>query len=178
VGLLLPHTPFSIYLGAEVNRESRREADKRKTRLVELAQGVYVERDVLGIVQRIMDRWPNLTVKYLDPDQASDITDTPYRIVELSPDGFERVVFGCWTLDETVIQKLEASDTHSIDIMAAVDKANAKVRADQAKAWEDRKAVENELVTSVLNSPKDTYKATHPVTGKELEFRSIPKSED
>lgn len=148
----------------------RNREERRKQRLVELAQGVYVEQDVLGIVRRIMERWPNLSVKYLDPNSAPDITDTPYRIVETGPDGFERVVFGCWTLDETVIQRLEAGDTWKVDVLAELELKNKRAKEAEEKKRREEVAAQNEMIVDVLKSPKDTYSAVDPVTGKKHVF--------
>jgi hypothetical protein len=126
-------------------------------RLVELAAGVYVESDVLDIVQRIRDYDPNIRVKYLDPDRGGDLGDPPYKIMELCPDGHERLIFGVWSLDERVMVRLFAADTQRHDILARLDGVNGVARADEARRYEQEREEMIEKAVAVLRSPKDTY---------------------
>lgn len=129
-----------------------------QARLVELAAGVYVEEDTLRIVERIQDYDPNLVVKYLDPDRGGELGDPPYRIMERCPDGFERLVFGVWVLDESVIQRIFAADTQRHDIMARLESHNAKTKADQLRRYkEDVLGEAQEMVKAVIRSNKETY---------------------
>lgn len=126
-------------------------------RLVELAVGVYVESDVLDIVQRIREYDPNLRIKYLDPDRGGELDDPPYKIMELCPDGHERLVFGVWSLDERVMARLFAADTQRHDILARLDGVNGVARANQTRRYEEEREEMIEKAVAVLRSPKDTY---------------------
>ena len=132
-------------------------------RLVELAAGVYVENDTLRIVQAIQEYDPNLRVKYLDPDRGGELGDPPYKIFELCPDGHERLVFGVWSLDDRVLERLWAADTQRHDIPARLAQHNAKVRQDSARRFREEQLGEaHEMVVAVVRSPKDTYRIPTP----------------
>jgi len=147
-------------------------------RLVDLGGGVLVEQDVLNVVEKIRAYDPNLEVQFLDPGRFSDITDAPYRVMELCADGAWRVVMTIWELDERVLERLAALDTQKNDILAGLDKANNAAKERRNARFREEIASVSEMAAAVLRSPKDTYKATNPVTGQEHEFRSIPQSDD
>ena len=108
---------------------------------------------VFGIVTEIRDRWPDLRVVYLDPDQAPDLTDTPYKIL----DNQDRIVLGVWKMDQRVIEQLSLRDKSAAELLALFDKEEAKA----AKVREDaRTEVREEVkdkVKHVFSSPKGTY---------------------
>ena len=125
-------------------------------RLVELAEGTYVEEDVLGIVKKIQDYDDNLRVKFLDPNKA-DFRDAPYGIFEVCPDGHERLAFSVWELDERVLERLYAADKCRFNIQAQIDHTNAIARREEYRRYEERKLEDQDLVVSYLNSPKGRF---------------------
>lgn len=139
-------------------------------RLVELAAGVYVEQDVLHIVERVLEYDPNLRVKYLDPDRGGELGDPPYKIFERCPDGHERLVFGVWSLDERVLERLEAADTQRNNILLRLDGTNATARQDNARRFQEQRDSALEIVRSVIRSPKDTYTMPGDVEGTKVVF--------
>jgi len=145
-------------------------------RLVELGEGVTVEEDVLGIVQRIRDYDPNLVVQYCDPMRA-EFQDAPFRILELCPDGMRRPVMDVWTLDERVLERLHQLDSHSHNVLEDLDRINRKASEQGKRRFREEVNAVSEMVYGVLNSPKDTYRATNPVTGEKHTFRSLPHSD-
>ena len=153
----------------------RKTEEYGKKRLIELSNGIIVEEDVLGIVKRIQQYDPNLTIQYCDPDK-SEVYDAPYRIMEQCPDGIQRMVMEVWELDERVIQRLFASDTQRHNVLEGVDNRNAMVMAGIRQRYRDENAALSELVRDILNTPKDTYKATNPVTGEKHTFRATKQS--
>lgn len=146
-------------------------------KLVQLAEGVLVEEDVLGIVDRIKHYDPNLIVQYCDPVKA-EFSDAPYRIMEMCPDGFLRLVFEVWELDARVIDRIAAADSQRHNILADLDIGNQKVKEGEQRRYKDEVDALSEMVRDVLRSPKDTYTATNPVTEEDHEFRSLKKSND
>jgi hypothetical protein len=92
-------------------------------RLIEMADGSYVEEDVLNVVEKVRAYDPNLRVKYVDPALA-DPEDPPYKILELCPDGIERVVFGVWVLNELVLERLYAADNARRNVLFDVQGKN------------------------------------------------------
>lgn len=142
-------------------------------RMVEMAGGVLVEEDVLGIVSKIRARWPTLVVQFCDPNRA-DFQDAPFRILEECPDGLRRPVMDVWQLDDRVIERLYAADTHKHNVLADLDAANLKATQQGHRRFREETAALSEMVAGILRSPKDTYTATNPLTGKEHTFRSLP----
>jgi hypothetical protein len=130
--------------------------DEVSDRLVRIADGVYVEQDVLNIVEKIQQYDPNLKVKYCDPDRA-EFGDEPYRIVEICPDGMERVVFGTWTLDERVMDRLYAADNLKTDVLANIDRNNRLVELEMERRYTDKKLEANDIMTHYFNSRKGRW---------------------
>lgn len=151
-------------------------SDDVQKRLVELAGGVLVEEDVLGIVERIRQYDSNLTVQYCDPNKV-EFSDAPYRIMETCPDGFRRVVMEVWKLDARVLERLYAADTHINNVLSDLDKANQKAKGQDQRRYRDEVAAISDMVKGVLKSPKDTYTATNPVTEEKHKFRSLKQSD-
>lgn len=152
------------------------EKDYVKKRLFEMADGTLVEEDVLGIVERIQSYDPNLTVQYLDPDK-SDFASAPYRVMEKCPDGNLRMVFECWELDERVLERLFRADTQKASVLEGIDNTNHLARKRIRQRYRDEQEALSDMVDGILNSHKDTYTATNPVTGQKHTFRSIPQSQ-
>lgn len=145
-------------------------------RMVDLGNGMQIESDVLSIVSKIQDYDPNLIVQFVDPTQ-SDIWDAPYQIMELCPDGLRRPVMQIWELDDRVLERLYACDKSRHDLMADLNKKNAKAKSVMDRRYKEEVAAVSEMVQGVLRSPKDTYTATNPVTGQKHTFRSLPHSD-
>lgn len=146
-------------------------------RLVEIAEGVAVEDDVLGIIHKIRRRWPSLVVQYVDVSRA-EFSDAPFKIVEECPDGLRRPVMDVLELDERVIERLEAADTHRHNVLADLDAINKKATERGHRRFREERAALSEMVHGVLRSSKDTYTATNPVTGEDHTFRSIKHDDD
>jgi hypothetical protein len=121
-----------------------------KKRLVEIAEGVYVEADVMGIVARIQEYDPNLKVKFLG--HGGDAGDAPYKLVELCPDGLERVVFDIWELDNRILDRIMAADNARGLVIEGVEKANAKARIDMTRRYRESMDEANDIVKTFLKS--------------------------
>lgn len=124
---------------------------------VKLDDGAIVERDVLGIVEKITEYDENLRVQYLDPSSGADFSDAPYRIVEVCPDGKVREVFSVWALDEKVLERIYAADTQRIDVLTALNNHNALLRKERERRYEEKKLEAQDIVSHVLKSPKGRY---------------------
>lgn len=141
-----------------------------KEKLVEIAAGVYVERDTLRIAEKIQEYDPNLRLKYCAENQR--LTDAPYKLVELCPDGNERVVFDIWELDDRVLERLWKADTKKFDINQMLDTTNQKAKEAQKRRYKDIQGEANEIAHSVFKSSKDTYVYEEPSTGKKIKFHA------
>lgn len=130
--------------------------DDTKQRLIELAEGVYVEADVLNIVGQIQDYDSNLRVKFLRPG-VGDVSDAPYAIFEVCPDGLERLVFTVWELDQRVMERLYQSDNQKHDILGRLDKANDKRKADAQRRFSEFMEEARDIAKHIIKSPKTEY---------------------
>lgn len=123
--------------------------------LLRMDDGSLVERDVFNIVQKIHDYDPNIHVQYLE--YAANAGDAPYRLVEDCPDGCRRVMFTCWKLDETVLQRILAADSRKTDVLAVMTANNDAVRSEQKRRYKDRMGEANDIMVSYLKSRKHRW---------------------
>lgn len=129
-----------------------------KERLVQLAGGMAVERDVYGIVERIRAYDPHLDVKYLDPANSNaSVGDAPYIIFERCPDGIERQVMRVWTLDASVLERIYDCDTQKKDILKVLDRNNNAVRLGAKRKFREENEDVRDVLTHVLKSMKTRY---------------------
>lgn len=133
------------------------ETEALNRRLVELAQGTYVESDVLNVVEKIRSMYPMLDVQYLDPDRFPDLTDAPYRIVEHCRDGHTRIVFTTWILDNLVLDRIQASDTRKHDVLGIMERNNAEASAKSRQRFRDHMQEQGDILVHALKSPKGSY---------------------
>ena len=121
---------------------------------VHLQPGVIVHRDVLNIVDKIRAYDENLEVQYLDPDRFPEFGDAPYRIVERCKDGFTRLVFSVWELDERVLERLYKADTARVDVMANLDANNARVKTEANRRFKEEILSEaHDIMKSAMKAP-------------------------
>lgn len=132
--------------------------------------GALIEKDVLGIAAEVNRRWPNLRVQYLDPNAGYGIPEAPYQIIETCKDGVDRPVFQVWELNGEVLTKLEAINTHQVDLDAVIERSNRQAKRAQERAAADERMDSHEKAAAVIRSPKDTYKLNHD--GKKITIRS------
>lgn len=137
-------------------------------KLIEFAEGVYVERDALRIAEKIQEYDENLRLKYCA--EYSSISDAPYKLVEVCKDSVERVVFDIWELDDRVIEKLYAADNRVQNISDMLDVVNGKAKADENRRYKELQDEATEIAHSILKSPKEVYKLTDSVTGNKLKI--------
>jgi hypothetical protein len=149
--------------------------DLARERLIELAEGVYVEPKTNAIAQKIKEYDENLRLQYLDPSHFdAGIGDAPWRIVEVCRDGLPRVLFSVWELDDRVLEKIWAADTQRQDIQAAIEKKNIKAREDQNRRYQEEREQEQDIVVSYLRSSKGRWKFKNPRTGKMVQLDDDP----
>lgn len=94
-----------------------------------------MDDDVLGIKQKIMDTWPGWFDVYFD-----DHAET-WVIVQHCKDGVDRLFAETTTLDERVIQRIQAADAAvrgQEDALALIDKHNEKLEAEMDKRFSDQ----------------------------------------
>lgn len=134
-----------------------------------MAEGVYVERDVLNIAEKVYEYDSNLKIKACNPSLA-DFDSAPYILVEKCKDGVERIVFNIWDLNETVLERLYASDTQKNNILVDLDGNNLIVREQQNQRFKEAIGESHDVLTSMLKSNKHKWTYKDSVTGNLVTF--------
>ena len=122
---------------------------------VKLDESTIVERDVLNIIQKIMEYDQNLKVQYLE--RAATLGDAPWRIIERCKDGEYRVVFYAWQMDERVLDRLRLADCYAVDVLGAMDSHNNSLRKLEGRRFQERMGEAGDITTHILKSPKGRY---------------------
>jgi hypothetical protein len=125
-------------------------------RYIQIAEGAYVEEDVLRVVDKIRETYPHIRVKYCEPGTGT-FDSAPYKIVEICRDGIERVVFDVWELNDLVLERLYASDTLKHDVLAQIDRNNALVRKNQLRQFQESMDDAADIVKHVLQRQAGSY---------------------
>jgi len=121
--------------------------------------GVLVRNDVLNIVDKIRAYDDRLDVQFLDPERFPEWGDAPYRIVEKCKDGFTRVVFSVWELNDTVLDRIRMADMASTDVLARLDANNAAVKMNANRRFREQVLGEaKDMLIHAMANPKTSYK--------------------
>lgn len=137
--------------------------DHSRERLIQLASGEWVERDVLNIAEKLKEYDENLRLQYLDPSNPeAQVGDPPWRIVEMCRDGLPRVVMTAWELDERILERIYAADTSRRDLLAVIDGHNQRLHAERVRRYEEEKAQDIDIIESYLKSPKGRWSFENP----------------
>lgn len=118
--------------------------------------GAMVEKDALHIAERIAEYDPNLYVICIPPEEAG-INDAPFIIAEACPDGQLRRVFEAWTLDASVLERIQAADTSKYDILSDIDKINDRIKRKAQQRYEEKRLEIQDIGTHVIKTKKSKY---------------------
>ena len=125
-----------------------------KGRLIEMSDGTLVESDVYHIVQKVAEYDPNLRIKI---PRNPEMTDAPYALFELCPDGVERLVFEIWELDDRVVDRVRYADTQKRNVLLDLDGNNLLAKRTQRRRYEEKKLETQDIITTMLRSPKGRW---------------------
>jgi hypothetical protein len=123
--------------------------------MVKLDEATVVERDVLNIIQQVMEYDENLKVQYLE--RAAAAGDAPWRIIERCRDGEWRVIFYTWQMDQRVLDRIKLADCHSVDVLSAMDSNNASLRKREGRRFQERIGEAGDITKHILQSSKGRY---------------------
>lgn len=137
--------------------------------LVKVVDGVYVERDVLNIAEKVYEYSDRLRIKAVHPGLAEP-GDAPYILTEICNDGIERKCFDIWELDERVLERIYSADTQRHDILLALDMKNARVKKEQNQRFKETIDEAHDIIVSMLKSPKHRYTVKDQETGNTVVF--------
>lgn len=119
---------------------------KQLTQFEEMMMAAHqVEKDV-AVVKEIYDRWPNIRVKYLDPDYLADVHDKPFMICEVDERGNEHIIFTCDALDGRVLEQLKRNDQANVDLEAIFERETQKMEREEASRRAEADAITQDLV--------------------------------
>jgi hypothetical protein len=121
--------------------------------------GMMVEKKAHHIVERIKDIDDSLEVLCVDPEQAG-IFEAPFMLIEhrMTPDGPRAFkVFDFWELNESIVERVYLADTARHDVLAEIDKENARVKAAQESEHRSKMESKKDLVASIINNTKSSY---------------------
>lgn len=120
-----------------------------------MVEGVLVEGDALHIAERIHEYDPNLTLQYLE--QAANVNEPPFRVIEHCRDGVDRVAFTAWELDERLLQRIYAGDNARHDLDRIITEANRKAKDAQKAKQRDSRLEAQDITQHVIKSPRVRY---------------------
>lgn len=141
-------------------------------RLIQMASGVLVEEDVLNVIKKLQEYDPNIRVKYLNPEARQEVSDAPYAIFELCPDGLERLIFSTWELDDRVLQRLYAADNVKNNILQNITDNNAAIKEAQTQRYREKSLEVVDVMKHAFMSPKGQY--SFEIDGKKIEITDDP----
>jgi hypothetical protein len=121
-----------------------------------VVDGNIVDRKMLYLVEKIKDYDPNIEVVCLDPDMADNPFEEPFLICERVGDQVYKI-FGCWELNDSVLERLHLADKNKVDILASIDAKNAAVRRENQRRYEEKREEIKDLVAHVAANPKSSY---------------------
>lgn len=143
--------------------------EEEKHSLVKLSEGVYVERDVLGVAEAIREYDENLRLKFITPENAGP-TDAPYMITEKCPDGIERPVMRIWELNGSILERLYDADNKKRNVLQDLDGHNLSVEKENQRRYREEMDEAKDMMLHLLKSPKGRYSMTDQKTGNKLTF--------
>lgn len=126
-----------------------------KERLIQLSEGVYVERDVWNVAEKIREYDDRLRLKYIANN--ANYSDAPYALFEMCPDGIERLIFTIWTLDDRVLDRLRNADNQRQNVLAGVELTNEQVTQSLKRRYQEKMLEKHDLGEHVFKSTKGRY---------------------
>ena len=132
--------------------------------------GQIVEKKTLYLVEKIKEINPNLEVVCLDPDWADNPFEEPFMVCERVGDQLYKI-FGCWELNDSVIERIHLADTRKFDVQGIIEETNRKVREETERRYLEKREAKKELVASAvsaLESNKSSYSFTRDEDGAKV----------
>jgi hypothetical protein len=134
-----------------------------------MVDGMIVERDALRIAEAIRDYDENLTVLCVDPNIAVNISEEPFVVAEKGPDGVLRPVLRCWTLDDTVLQRLYLADNQRVNVFNTLLDMERQQKARYQYEWEQFRGDAADKISHIAGM-KSSYSVPDEKTGEKIVF--------
>lgn len=122
--------------------------------------GRWVNEKFVQIAEIIHDWDPEFELAWIPPEHRPFIKDKPYAVVHKPANGRAYVAFKLEEdqLDERVLARLWAGDTHRHDVLANIESMEAAKEAMRLKELMDREEERKELVAGIVGSKLHTVK--------------------
>lgn len=134
----------------------------------ETGEYCYVEDHVGSLIMEIHRLHPTLRVRYLNPNHpAVNVSDPPYQIVEILPNGSEALVFSCWNLDSDILGRIALYDTvmsNKADLAKAALQKPKETSGE--KQWRERREFGKDLITTMAKTPGTSFSFKDPDSGE------------
>lgn len=134
----------------------------------ETGEFCYVEDHVGSLILEIQRLHPTLRVRYLNPNHpAVDVSDPPYQIVEVLPNGAEVLVFSCWSLDSDILGRIAAYDLAMANKADIAKKARQKPEETPSnRRWKERREFGKDVITTMAKTPGTSFSFKDPDSGE------------
>ena len=134
-----------------------------------LVDGMIVERDALRIAEAIRDYDENLVVLCVDPSHVSGISEEPFVIAERDPGGVLRPVLRCWTLDDTVLERLYLADQQNFNGFDQLLRLEEQAKSETKSRYQEIRE-ENADIVKHIAGMRSKYSVKDSNTGELITF--------
>lgn len=120
---------------------------------------MLVDKKMHDIAQKIDEYDEQLCILCVDPDSCT-FSEAPFVLAEVvnTPQGPQVFkVFEFWELNDSVLQRLYASDTRKTNVLADIDKNNQRVRDESERRYREKIEAKKDVVASIVASMKSSY---------------------
>jgi hypothetical protein len=120
---------------------------------------MLVDKKMHDIAQKIDEYDEQLCILCVDPDSCT-FSEAPFVLAEVvnTPQGPQVFkVFEFWELNDSVLQRLYASDTRRTNVLADIDKNNQRVRDESERRYREKIEAKKDVVASIVASMKSSY---------------------
>jgi hypothetical protein len=120
---------------------------------------MLVDKKMHDIAQKIDEYDEQLCILCVDPDSCT-FSEAPFVLAEVvnTPQGPQVFkVFEFWELNDSVLQRLYASDTRKTNVLADIDKNNQRVRDESERRYREKIEAKKDVVASIVASMRSSY---------------------
>jgi hypothetical protein len=123
---------------------------------------MLVDKKMHDIAQKIDEYDEHLCILCVDPAWC-EFSEAPFVLAEIvdtkdGPQVFK--VFEFWELNDSILERIYASDTRRVDVLAEMDKNNKKVKDEEHRRYREKMQATADLAASIITSRKSSYTYT------------------
>ena len=118
--------------------------------------GSFVSQNHLHIAEIINDYDPTLSLAWIPTDKRAP-GEAPFAVVHRPLGGPEYVVFYADQCDERILERIWSNDATKHNVLTNLEAHNAALEAIKLKKELETAEERQELVESIIKSPKNTY---------------------